>query len=196
MYLRSRYWLFCERALFMALCIFMSYIITPNQQIQAQEIPIQEVEYISYNSSALISITFTPMHNVIQVESNIIEDDIQVPTSRFSEEDIKLLERVTMSESGNQPLECQIAVAQTIINRLDSGRYGTTIYDIVYANNQYSTRNNGAPNDSVLAAVQEAIYNPPYNTNMVYFRENHYHTFAVDYEKFGVLYFSLYPEEG
>lgn len=110
----------------------------------------------------------------------------------FTDYEVALIERVTMSESSTQPYECQMAVAQTIINRLNSGRYGDSIESIVYEPKQYSTANNGNPSEQVKQAVQEVIDTYPYPDTMVYFREDYYHEFASDYNKFGKLYFSLY----
>lgn len=108
----------------------------------------------------------------------------------FSSQDIAILERVTMSESSTQPFETQVAVAQTIINRLHSGEFGDSIYDIVYTPYQYSTADNGDPNQQVKDAVETAINNPPYPSDMLYFREDYYHEWATDYKQIGVLFFS------
>lgn len=194
MYLRSRHWLFGKRALFMAVCIFTSYMVVPPIEMQAtQVIEIQEeTTELHFNKSTMFSMNTADLIKPQVPEIVLEEPIIEVYIPRFSDYEISLLERVTMSESGNQPFDCQVAVAQTIINRLDSGRFGDSIYSIVYEQHQYSTGNNGAPTDSVKSAVYTAVNNPPYPSNMVYFRESYYHTFAVDYQIFGVLYFSLY----
>lgn len=188
MYLRSRHW-FKGQALLMTLCIFTAYTVVPPQEIRAKE---EVVTELRLDNSMIVSVNTEHFIQKIYQEQDTKEIIMTGPVCRFSDYDISLLERVTMSESGNQPFECQVAVAQTVINRLDSGRYGDSIYDIVYEQNQYSTGNNGYPTDSVIDAVNEAINNPPYPSNMVYFREGYYHTFAENYSKFGVLYFSLY----
>lgn len=113
--------------------------------------------------------------------------------SKFSEQDIYLLQRVTMSESSTQSFEVNVAVAQTVINRLHSGEFGDTIDEIVHTKYQYSTADNGDPSQQVIDAVIEAINNSPYPSDMYYFREDHYHKWADDYKKIGVFYFSTEP---
>jgi spore germination cell wall hydrolase CwlJ-like protein len=104
-----------------------------------------------------------------------------------------MIARVTMSEASTQAFEVQVAVAQTVINRLHSGIFGSDIRDIVYSEDQFSTADNGEPNEQVLLAVKEAIMSMPYPSNMYYFRQWYYHSWAVDYKKIGDLYFSLEP---
>jgi hypothetical protein len=125
--------------------------------------------------------------------NDIIPKLLDDKLSKFSKNDINLLARVTMSEASTQSFDVQVAVAQTIVNRLHMGIFGDTIYEIVYEPNQYSTADNGAPNKQVIDAVTEAITHPPYPPDMVYFRENYYHKWALDYKKIGVFYFSLEP---
>lgn len=116
-----------------------------------------------------------------------VKDD---PISKFSEQDIKWLARVTMSEASTQSFEVQVAVAQTVINRLHSGLFGSTINEIVHAKNQYSTADNGDPTDQIFEAVREAITNPIHPNDMFYFRTKCYHKGRDKYKKLGVFYFS------
>lgn len=82
----------------------------------------------------------------------------------LSDEDINLMAAVIYLESGNESYDGQLAVANVIINRLVSGSYGSTIYDVVYAPYQFTVVNsdsmadlvaNGAP-DSCVAIAKEA----------------------------------------
>ena len=109
----------------------------------------------------------------------------------FSEKDIALIARVTMSEASTQSFEVQVAVAQTVINRVHSGDYGDTVSDVVYSPSQFSTADNGDVSERVMLAVKEAIDNSPYPDDMLYFRQWYYHEWANDYKKIGDLYFSL-----
>ena len=118
-------------------------------------------------------------------------DAAVIPAEPYSESDVLLLERVTMSEAGDLSFDCQVAVAQTILNRLSFGGYGDSIPAVVYSPHQYSVANNGEPTNQVKSAVQEAIHNPTYPTNMLFFREYHYHSFAVKYKLIDGMYFSL-----
>lgn len=111
-------------------------------------------------------------------------------------EEVALLERVVMSEAGNQSVECQEAVATVILNRWQCpDKFGDTISEVVYAPKQFSTANNGEPTVSVQVAVRNAI--TYYNTytmcipkQVYYFRSGHYHSFGLPYESIDDLYFS------
>lgn len=59
----------------------------------------------------------------------------------LSDEDLKLMAMVVTRESRGEPYEGQLAVANVILNRLESGAYGDTIYDVVYAKNQFAVVN-------------------------------------------------------
>ena len=56
----------------------------------------------------------------------------------LSDADINLMAAVMTLECGNESYEGQLAVANVILNRLQSGSWGSTISDVVYARNQFS----------------------------------------------------------
>ncbi len=53
-------------------------------------------------------------------------------------EDFKCLATAVYWESKGEPLDGQLAVAQVILNRVESGRFGKTICDVVKAPKQFS----------------------------------------------------------
>lgn len=126
---------------------------------------------------------------LVRFENETTED---VKTQRFypTLEEFELMARVVMSEAGGEDFECQLAVAQTIINRIESDKFPNSVSEVIYQPNQYSVANNGEPTDSVMEAVQTAcedLYDP---ADMYYFRDGYYHEFARDYAKYGNMYFS------
>ena len=68
------------------------------------------------------------------------EATTQAPTSA-SASDFELICAVVYSESGHESYEGQLAVANVILNRLRSGRWGGSIRDVLYAPNQFSCVN-------------------------------------------------------
>ena len=109
---------------------------------------------------------------------------------QVSEREYELLERVCMSEAGNQPLAGKIAVLETILNRVDLG-FGT-IEEVVTAPNQYSIADNGKPNKECTKAVEIVLKNSDmFDDNMLYFRTGYYHNFGTPYMQIGAHYFSL-----
>lgn len=118
------------------------------------------------------------------------EPEEEVYLIDVSEEDIALMTRVVMSEVGYKVFDCKQAVAQTIVNRVRDGRWGSTVSEVVYCKDQYSTQDNGEPNAECHDAVMQALTYEAFPSDMYYFREDHYHTFGYPYIHIGSTYFS------
>lgn len=77
-----------------------------------------------------------------------------------SYDDAYLLACLVSMEAGNEPYEGQLAVANVVMNRLRSGRYGGTISDVVYAKGQfpsvYGSVMTGYLNNGPLPQAQQA----------------------------------------
>lgn len=69
--------------------------------------------------------------------SSNIGSSSRTPVS-LSDADINLMAAVMTLECGNESYEGQLAVANVILNRLQSGAWGSTISSVVYAANQFS----------------------------------------------------------
>ncbi len=52
--------------------------------------------------------------------------------------DLYLLAAITYCEAGVEPYEGQLAVANVVLNRLRSGKYGSTLEDVIYAPYQFT----------------------------------------------------------
>ena len=112
--------------------------------------------------------------------------------TKVTPEEYRLLLRVCMSECGGEcgePLDGKIAVVETILNR--SEIYGKSIEEVVYEPYQYSTSDNGEPDETVEQAVDIALRENIYPDDMIYFRTGNYHSFGTPYQKIGNHYFSL-----
>ena len=83
---------------------------------------------------------------------------IQSGDAYYDQEDLFWLARVIDAESGNQPLEGQMAVGNVVMNRVASPIYPDTVEGVLAQKNQFSTYKSGAladrtPNaSSVIAA--------------------------------------------
>ena len=88
------------------------------------------------------------------------EATTQAPTNA-SPSDFDLMCAVVFSESGYEPYEGQVAVANVILTRLRSGKWGNTIHDVLYAPNQFScvygARFNNALGGNVPATTSQAV---------------------------------------
>lgn len=113
----------------------------------------------------------------------------------LNKEERELLCRTVYCESGNQSIETQEMVALTILNRIESDKFPDTLHDVIYQKNQYEvTTWNGFENyewtEQVEQAVENALIENRYPSDMYYFRNSYYHSFGVPYMQSGGLYFS------
>jgi spore germination cell wall hydrolase CwlJ-like protein len=97
----------------------------------------------------------------------------------LSESDINLMATVLTLECGGESYEGQLAVANVILNRLQSGVYGSSVSDVVYAANQFavvgtSAFNNYVANGGAQASCVQAVKEACAGTNNIgsysYFR--------------------------
>ena len=58
-------------------------------------------------------------------------------------DELKLLAALIQCEAGNQPYEGRVAVGAVVLNRVRSGAYPNTIYDVIYASGQFTPALNG-----------------------------------------------------
>lgn len=66
------------------------------------------------------------------------EQEALQPIIPVAEGEEELLVRLVIAESGNQPYEGQVAVAQVVCDRYVAG-YGDSITEVIYAENQFAT---------------------------------------------------------
>ena len=97
---------------------------------------------------------------------------VQTSAYSLSEEDAYLMACCVSAEVGSSSYECQLAVANVILNRLKGGYYGNSVRSVIYAKNQFSVVKNGAidryikngPKPTAVQAVKDALAG---NNNMV-----------------------------
>jgi len=93
-------------------------------------------------------------------------------------DDVRLLAALIQCEGGNQPYEGQVSVGTVVINRLRMGRYGSSIYSVIYAKGQFGPAGSGAvaqvyaagPKASCMQAAQDAINGVSYIGAATHFR--------------------------
>lgn len=99
------------------------------------------------------------------IENSHIVQTVQQPAITISEEEAYILACTVSAEAGGDIYEDQLAVANVILNRLKSGRWGNTVQDVVYARGQFAVVTDGAlqryisrgPLDSAVRATQDAL---------------------------------------
>lgn len=87
------------------------------------------------------------------------EQEAPQPIIPVAEGEEELLVRLVIAESGNQPYEGQVAVAQVVCDRYVAG-YGDSITDVIYAKNQFAKPYSKGISDYPLAseAVHAVLY--------------------------------------
>lgn len=92
-------------------------------------------------------------------------ETVQTSAYSLSEKDAYLMACCVSAEVGNSSYECQLAVANVILNRLKSGNYGNSVSNVIYAKNQFSVTTNGSmdkyinngPKSTSVQAVKDAL---------------------------------------
>lgn len=102
------------------------------------------------------------------IQEERFEESVQtVETESYdvSYDDAYLLACLVNAEAGSEPYEGKLAVANVVLNRLRSGRYGSTISDVINAPGQFSVVRLGTfaaalssgPNSQSVQAANEAL---------------------------------------
>ncbi len=90
----------------------------------------------------------------------ITHNTFKSPKQAFdvSESDRELIAKLLYHEARGESVECQRAVVSVILNRLQSGKWGDTISEVIYARNQFEPVAKGLlPNTKPLQTQYDAI---------------------------------------
>ncbi len=89
---------------------------------------------------------------------------------------LDLLARLIHAEAGNQSMAGKIAVGNVIFNRMGDPRFPSTLYDVIYAKNQFSVVKSGAinrtPSEVSLIAAKLAIEGAEVVRDALYFHRS------------------------
>lgn len=86
--------------------------------------------------------------------------------------DKELLAKLLCMEAGSEPFEGQQAVAEVVLNRLYSGRFQSTVYNVIHAEGQFPSASRlykGDPDYSQYKAIEQALNGPYVLPEDVYF---------------------------
>lgn len=117
----------------------------------------------------------------------------------ISLDDFELMGKTVFAEAKTEEFEGQVAVAEVILNRVESENFPDTVEEVIKQGGAFSSWGNGsvedAPlDDECLEAVQDAVNERIFPDSVVYFREGNFHSFGTPYTVIGHHYFS--SEEG
>jgi hypothetical protein len=114
----------------------------------------------------------------VVVEKEVTVEKEPIYTYDITAEEREMLARLVYREANVESIECQMAIVSVVINRWQSGKWGDTLKDVVYAKSQFSPAGilyRTTPNETNYKAVDEVIKNgvtlPSY---VLYFRANYH----------------------
>lgn len=128
---------------------------------------------------------FTDESGVVQ-ETTKTNTDVNTNTStdvitnlNISGDDFDLLSRLVEAEAGIEPFEGKIAVANVILNRVESDQFPNTIEGVIYEAGQFQPVRNGhinkVPSEESKEAVRKALsVNRSLGGNSLYFYDPRY----------------------
>lgn len=110
-------------------------------------------------------------------------------------EEFDLMVRVVFAESKTEEFEGQVAVAEVILNRVESESFPDTIEGVVTQSGAFASWKNGsveaAPYDDECGeATQEALNGRTFPAEVVFFKEGEFQPFGTPYAIIGRHYFS------
>ncbi|MGE7976646.1 cell wall hydrolase [Bacillus cereus] len=118
-----------------------------------------------------------------KVDTNINTDtstnDDVITALNISGDDFDLLSRLVEAEAGIEPFEGKIAVANVILNRVESDQFPNTIEGVIYEAGQFQPVRNGhinkVPSEESKEAVRKALsVNRSLGGNSLYFYDPRY----------------------
>ncbi len=102
--------------------------------------------------------------------SNSEAETVASNAAAASYDDVTLLASLIQSEAGNECFEGQVAVGNVVMNRLRTGRFGNSLYSVIYAKSQFSPAGSGkvaqicaqGPKATCVQAAQAAMAGTSY----------------------------------
>lgn len=135
---------------------------------------------------------------------NMVSNDISKETTKeivkstydFTEEEITLIAKLTIAESGNQSDYGKRLVIDTVLNRMDSPYFPDTVEGVIFQKYQFSPVWNGGidkyvPDEHIIDLVKEEI-NDRTNSEVVFFTAGKYGPYGIPLFQVEDHYFSKY----
>lgn len=170
---------------------------------------------VEYEPAAALEPVATPVHAVAE-QVNLTEKRADIPQPVVSkapvvqpeepmeepnavtltQEEIDLIALSVMAEAEGEPEEGQRLVIDTILNRVDDPRFPGNVHDVIYQKNQFAGMYGERiercyVKEELVQLVREELENRT-NSEVVFFRTGHYHSYGVPLFQVGAHYFSSY----
>lgn len=157
---------------------------------------IQTTDKIVSNSSAKLLEKDTEIVKETENACDVCEEDEQ---SKMKALERDYLARCIMAEAGNQDELGKRLVCDVVLNRVNSTHFPDNIIDVITYPNAFAVVTNGSidtviPTPDIYRIVDEELESI-YNTDVVYFRTSHFHSWGIPLFQHQDHYFSAYEEE-
>ncbi|TKC19008.1 cell wall hydrolase [Robertmurraya kyonggiensis] len=141
-------------------------------------------------AACVATLAFLGLQSTIAFAEEKVEDKIQIPEKPINQDIIKenveekisdkekeLLSRLVEAEAKGESYEGKVAVAEVVLNRVESEEFPDTVKDVVYEKTgrayAFSPVQNGSINkpasEEAKEAVEEAVETPENLNNAIYF---------------------------
>lgn len=131
----------------------------------AEILPKKSAADIQYKEQAGLKIEKAPIE---QDASRQFKSAFVQQSEKYTEAEKEMIAKVVYAEARGESFDGQVAVAQVVINRFESGKFGASLKRIVYGRYQFAVSRRYAK--ASMEAVEYAIENMPYPTDMYFFR--------------------------
>lgn len=136
----------------------------------------------------------------IEVEKEVIIEVEKEPTYKYNVTSVEreMLARLVYLEGNIESIECQAAIISVVINRWQNGKWGNTLRDVIYYQNQFTPSDliyKTTPTEINYKAVDFVLQNgctiPPY---CMYFRADYHFDWKgyKPYTKIDTTYFGYF----
>lgn len=138
----------------------------------------------------------TAMAFEAEAQNAELSHDFKTLPSKYTRDNIELIARLAYAEAGNQ---CELGkrlVIDVILNRLDHENFPKTVEGVINQTNQFSPAMSGSMykyelNHEMVRLVEEELVRRT-DSDVIFFRANHYGRYGIPMYRVGGHYFSSY----
>lgn len=171
-----------------------------SQKMTEEAINIYPLNNLSGTSESIIEEEEEPLELFVE---DVVEDVVEaIPkpaeeyTYNITEDERELLLKIAFCEANSESIECQMAVIQVILNRVESDIFPNSIHDVLYASNQFSPVgttwfSNAEYNERNIEALERVLKGEKViSENVVFFWSS-----AVDVSEPGTWYYNMHQNK-
>ena len=190
------------------LALFAFTYTTPVVNAVQKLLPMQQVNYSDEKFTKEVEVIVNSAKSAIEEKREveieiepIVEPELEsepksepIYVFNISSEEREMLAQLLYLEAGSCNWDTQAAVCSVIFNRLISGHWGSTLYEVVYAQNQFEPAYLIGTITPQSTQYEIIDYICQYGTTLpyyvLYFRADYYHNFGIPYTNYENVYFS------